>query len=468
MRLWRRLSASFLIISLSVLLAASFCSAEEAAPVDDAELPLLQMGMEVRVNQSYGVDRRNDGYIWGVTAFNSIQSAVNAVPSGGKVLVARGTYMESIRIEKPVIIIAPDGPENTVIQADGTDEVIIRVKDTHMFGTVEINGFTIEGGPKGDMVKNAITFEAANGAIRHSVVQKIRKDHQNSAAISISNGSLVYIEDTTVQDYWKVGIYLGGQGTRGVINGSRIIGEMPGDPTRVQRGVYVGFGASADILFAEISNNDNLSNNPAQLSQGVYVMEWPEGVPQDTGTYVYISDCFIFDNMVGVQAGYVYGEDSSSVTLQRSRLDSNKMGVLATSRCRMSIMDNYFTGRAPNNACGIYVKQPTDVKGPFHAPILDVKNNRFVNYDIGIVAEDSASDPKPLALRANMNYFRNCGVAAIDASNARNVIDATNNWWGSPTGPSGEGEGKGNKVIGRVLFEPWLENDVFNQIFIGD
>jgi len=36
------------------------------------------------------------------------------------------------------------------------------------------------------------------------------------------------------------------------------------------------------------------------------------------------------------------------------------------------------------------------------------------------------------------------------------VIDATNNWWGSASGPSGVGTGSGDAVSANVLFDPWL------------
>ncbi len=35
-------------------------------------------------------------------------------------------------------------------------------------------------------------------------------------------------------------------------------------------------------------------------------------------------------------------------------------------------------------------------------------------------------------------------------------VDARLNWWGHPSGPSGNGQGTGDAVTGNVLFEPWL------------
>jgi hypothetical protein len=40
------------------------------------------------------------------------------------------------------------------------------------------------------------------------------------------------------------------------------------------------------------------------------------------------------------------------------------------------------------------------------------------------------------------------------------TADATNNWWGDKSGPSGEGPGTGDSVSDNVYFDPWLEAEV--------
>lgn len=466
MRLNKCVVVCVMLVVMSVFGMVAVCSGQETT---DESNPVNTGVQEVRVDLTYGVGRKNDGYIFGVTAFNTIQSAVNAVQPGGRIVVQRGTYVESIRIDKPVQIIALDGQENTIIQSDGNDEVVIRVRGTSslMGGLVVIDGFTIEGGVRAEDVKTALLFEGANGLIRNSTIQKIRKKHQNSSAIAITQGSSVTVQDCVVQDYWKIGIYVGDPNTYGTIVGSRILGEIPSDPSRVQRGIYVGYGANATISFCEISHHDNFASSPQALSHGVYIMEWPEGYPGATGTRVTIANSNIFDNMVGVQVGYVYDEDRSTVTLQQNRFESNRIGVLATSRGTVLIQNNYFSGRSPNNEYAILVKQPFDVHGPFHAPSVELRYNRFNDYNTAICIEDVTTDPKSVTLRANMNYFGNCANAAIDGAKATRLIDATNNWWGTSDGPSVGDEGKGNKIIGNVLYDPWLENNVFEQLVIG-
>ena len=42
-----------------------------------------------------------------------------------------------------------------------------------------------------------------------------------------------------------------------------------------------------------------------------------------------------------------------------------------------------------------------------------------------------------------------------------NVLDAKFNWWGSPAGPSYDGAVNGDPVVGKVIFQPWLEHKAF-------
>ncbi len=417
----------------------------------------------VWVDPAYGRDKHNDGHQWGITAFSTIHSAVEAVPPGYTINVKRGIYTETLRIEKPVRILAVDGPENTVIQADGRSEVMIMVLGVRT-GEVAIENFVIEGGRAGDTVVSAVSFSQSRGVLQGNVIQNVRKVHQNSAAVKVVGGSSVIIKDCDIQDYIRTGVYVGGTGTTALIDGTWIAGEMPSDPVRVQTGVQVGDGASVDIRFSEITGNDNLSPDPHSLSQGVYVMEWPAG----KGASARIQNTTFFENMVGVQAGFAYDEDRSQVTMEGNTLEANRIGVLATARSSIKLTNNYFIGDIPNDEYGVLIRQPNEMDGAFHAPTLIAENNRFIDYETAIAVEDVNTDPKSSSLEVRMNYFRNCSNAAIDASNADNLVLAMNNWWGAANGPSGENDGDGERVVGRVLFEPWLENNIFAQAFIGD
>ena len=66
-----------------------------------------------------------------------------------------------------------------------------------------------------------------------------------------------------------------------------------------------------------------------------------------------------------------------------------------------------------------------------------------------------ASSGTPALTISDSAIFNN-GGAGLQNDNVVQV-DARNVWWGSQTGPAGDGTGSGDAVWGNVLFVPWLE-----------
>ena len=57
---------------------------------------------------------------------------------------------------------------------------------------------------------------------------------------------------------------------------------------------------------------------------------------------------------------------------------------------------------------------------------------------------------------AHQNTISGNGLGGVDNGDAANQLDATSNWWGDPSGPSGVGPGSGDSVSANVLYAPWL------------
>ncbi len=53
------------------------------------------------------------------------------------------------------------------------------------------------------------------------------------------------------------------------------------------------------------------------------------------------------------------------------------------------------------------------------------------------------------------NIYGNGGFGVLKAGPVEDPVNALNNWWGDPTGPSGNGPGSGDAVSGFVDFDPW-------------
>jgi len=55
----------------------------------------------------------------------------------------------------------------------------------------------------------------------------------------------------------------------------------------------------------------------------------------------------------------------------------------------------------------------------------------------------------------NNSIFNNSPCGVTNENNS--LLDATNNWWGDVSGPSGVGYGTGDAVSGNVNYDPWLD-----------
>jgi len=78
--------------------------------------------------------------------------------------------------------------------------------------------------------------------------------------------------------------------------------------------------------------------------------------------------------------------------------------------------------------------------------------------------ERSLCDPDLLSYTPAINlHYNNIYSNEVGArfDSARIIVNATKNWWGHETGPSGEGPGYGNSMIdiySDVMYDPWLTN----------
>jgi parallel beta-helix repeat protein len=131
-------------------------------------------------------------------------------------------------------------------------------------------------------------------------------------------------------------------------------------------------------------------------------------------------------------------------------------GIKCKNNSSPTISNNIITynTRGGSNAIGggIYLENSTPT----------ISNCTITNNDFdGIVCWPDASF---LVTDANYlvnynNIFDNVGYGVRNNSTGV-TIDALNNWWGHPSGPSGVGQGSGDEVSEWVDYEPWLINPV--------
>jgi hypothetical protein len=93
-----------------------------------------------------------------------------------------------------------------------------------------------------------------------------------------------------------------------------------------------------------------------------------------------------------------------------------------------------------------------------------IRNNTLSNNGTGVRVQDFASlsfDPATIHINSN-DISGNTGWGVRNTAAALPEVDAAFNWWGSSSGPSGEGPGTGDAVSVKVDFTPWLLDSVFS------
>lgn len=79
-----------------------------------------------------------------------------------------------------------------------------------------------------------------------------------------------------------------------------------------------------------------------------------------------------------------------------------------------------------------------------------ITGNTVSNCTDGVVVGYDADDSSTVVANNNKFSGNDFGV-----NSTKPTVDATNNWWGDQSGPSGSGTGVGDKVSANVTFSPW-------------
>ena len=82
-----------------------------------------------------------------------------------------------------------------------------------------------------------------------------------------------------------------------------------------------------------------------------------------------------------------------------------------------------------------------------------IQYNNLTGNTEGIAVGYDAADTSDV--EAHRNNISSNATAGVSTTNGPQV-DATCNWWGDASGPSGGGPGTGDAVVGDVVFTPWL------------
>lgn len=285
------------------------------------------------------------------------------------------------------------------------------------------------------VIDKSLTLKGAQAGVdarTRSGAETIIEPSEEEAGISIitTDGRVIVIDGLTVQN-----------GAHGIINSDY---------------VEAGLGVKADITV----------KNVRVLNPGEF------GISLTFAVKTTVEYCYVENAEIAINAGAVLPAPPTVASLKNNEVVNSQFGItgyLKDSLIEGNLIRDFSNGgvgisaqflntEIKNNTVTGYVKGTamTFEKSHHDRPISEnvtVKANSFTGNQRGIYVWPDQTELKGITVNFN-------NIADNSLSGVRNeggeTLDATRNWWGDASGPSGEGPGQGDAVTGDVDFEPWL------------
>ncbi len=326
--------------------------------------------------------------------YNTIQAAIDSPTTlaGDTISIPAGTYPESIVINKPL-----------TIKGAGMSQTTLDSNSLYMV-TIEASNVTIEG----------LTITSPNYAGNGGDPSGIVVEDLNHTPVQST-----HITNVTIHD---------------IANPNRAydIGTQ---------GINIGPGVNGvEIDHSEIYNI--VDNNSTSSASAYGIQVWGNS-PSESASNINIHDNNIYNisNPVWTD-GISIASNSANVTVNNNIITGpfNDAGIYTSAGMAggpVTITNNTVTGASAN---GILLNSPFT---------QTVTGNTVSGATVGIQVTTTATTA-PI-IKKNSISGNTTGLSNTSA----NVVDATNNWWGSATGPGSVGPGQGDNVSANVNYQPW-------------
>ena len=400
----------------------------------------------VYVDDNYS-DGKADGHIYGYDAFNKIQDGINAVASGGTVNVAVGTYNETVTLNKPVSIIGA-GQDNTII----TGSVAMTAPDsTERMVLKDLSVISSDSPYIGDTVY-AIRIDASNGNTAPVTLQNVKVrspllgNRVYGAGIFITpNGNQVddlVVDNCTVNDSWTHGIFI----KNTVVSNTSIV---------------------SNVTLSNSTFDNNGTKGTSQSGWGLYILS-PSFGNTVFVNYLTVTNCsFNGSNDKGIYAESLSNAIFTNVTANGNYKEGMDINLKWCAYENLVFNGCTFTGNGiTTNSAGLIIKGRNDGTNygahPASLVNVDINGGTFSGNGIGISVGNNVTDIEI----HNANISGNISAGVINWTDSA-IINATNNWWGDPSGPYdnktlpgipnyNNPSGLGNAVSSKVDYKPWL------------
>lgn len=397
-------------------------------------------------------------------SWRTIQHAIDdaTVSNGDTINVAAGTYQEDMTINKELTLQGAGKTTTTILRNTSTSQVVLIQADN-----VKMDGFKVDGGTSPYACSNLVKLSTAGSP-----------PYEN---IEITNCHILHSANSAVN--------LSGKDKDSVGSGYKVndnIIEYFADGSG-EAGVYANFA-----LDVEVKRNTITNSNPwtaygySSGGTGVYFFDYSGGTISDnTFSKCYgavmvnsnVAETYVADNAIS-QSRYgileveafakIHITDNTITTAQLKTpptYHSEKGIVLGgdgdwydscppynwqVDNLQHEVSGNTITGtyKGGEGSIGIVV-QPGMLDQDYGASGM-VTGNTITNYDNGLKVYGTYGLTNHVHARFAFNNIVDCTTdGEVDSwTGAAGSIDAENNWWGAPTGPTSASD--------RYDCDPWL------------
>ncbi|MFP4655899.1 MAG: right-handed parallel beta-helix repeat-containing protein [Methanohalobium sp.] len=393
-----------------------------------------------------------------VNESESIQDAIDDANNGDTIEVGPGTYEEQLEIagvDKNNIELIGSTDENglptSIINlSDLTDDHGIMIKDTN---GVTVQNFEVHSSPdrgvyayntSGVIIDNIVSHNNDNDGIRikkdkNATVQNCESYDNNGDGLTFyAYGNILNnnIRENKERGIYHVGSSAGGTGNVTII-GNHLTGNKMDHKWINHHAagieVYGGPSDNPHTLSAIVEDNVVKGNHGNGIQ--IYKVNYQEGKNGPYGDY---------------QSTLKGNEVSGSIATD----DTYGDGILVYLSHNLDI--------GCNDICNSTAAIRLTTDYPYGNQYGPTTNNTMTcNYlydnEYGVLVE-GGDDYQVLdtVVHRNNIYGNNNGLS--NQNNGDEVVNATNNWWGDSSGPTGEGSGEGKSVSTNVEYEP-VETD---------
>ncbi|MBS4014413.1 MAG: right-handed parallel beta-helix repeat-containing protein, partial [Bacteroidetes bacterium] len=229
--------------------------------------------------------------------------------------------------------------------------------------------------------------------------------------------------------------------------------------------LIIGVGTKFNSIQDNIIGTDQYFSKRFQNKNGIVLINAANNIIRHNtiGHADTLSNAAIF--LIGEETKYnlLYGNQIGTSSTGIPKI-TNYYGILSANTSANTISENKiwynYTGLAEENSNNIY--HDNDVQFNYGNTGVSL-NNSHSTFTGNIIANDSTDGFKckngsnPTII--NNNIFNNQGFGLINIDPSV-TVNAQNNWWGDPSGPSGSGPGTGNAVQGNIAFQNWLTQGI--------